>query len=294
MTNPFDPCWLRIDRAETHRQAAADCWNKWLEDEPYFISVDHKGKGKFRVRVLQENPTPPEMAVFIGEWLYNLRAALDYAMYATAICDSGKAPPPKKDQIEFPCAYKEADWDKNLYRLEALSEYHRDEIVKLMQPYRHEDPDKSAIGWLHRLAKIDRHRRLTVMLGYTTEVNPRVGVPQGCKVRDRKAHRVVIDGEAEIASFTVYPWQDDWKVEVNPRAGIDPEIGDWAESPFWSGIRYNERLMMLRVAVETVVIPLEYDCTGYSRKAKVLTDSFRADLDARREKGESPAHIAPP
>lgn len=289
MTNPFDACWLRIDRAEAHRKASADAWNDWLEGDPYFCSIDNKGKGKFGIRIIQEQPTPPEMAVFIGEWFYNLRAALDYAVYATAICDSRKDPPPKRDRIQFPCAYTEGQWLKDLYRLDPLSEFHRDEIIKLMQPYRHEDPDTSAIGWVHRLAKIDRHRHLNVMLGYAAEVAPRVGVPQGCRIRDRKAERVIIDGEAEIASFSVYPWHDDWEMEVNPRAGIDPEIGEWAGSPFWRRIRYNERLLMLRIAVESIVIPLEYDCIGRSRKAHALTDAFRADLDDRRESGESPA-----
>ncbi len=37
---PFDACWQRIDRAETHRKAAADAWNAWLENEPYFVTVD--------------------------------------------------------------------------------------------------------------------------------------------------------------------------------------------------------------------------------------------------------------
>jgi hypothetical protein len=40
---------------------------------------------------------------------------------------------------------------------------------------------------------------------------------------------------------------------------------------------------MLKVAVESVVVPFEYDCTGDSRKAKLLTESFRAECDARRE-----------
>lgn len=86
MTEPFAAAWHRIDRAETHRKAAADEWNEFLEDEPYDTVVHHQGEGKFVIRVVQEIPTPPEMAVFIGEWLYNLRCALDYAVYDAAIC----------------------------------------------------------------------------------------------------------------------------------------------------------------------------------------------------------------
>lgn len=283
MTDPFAACWHRIERAETHRQAAADIWNAWIEDEPYRFAIHHQGDGKFAVSVIQQSPAPPEMAVFMGEWLYNLRCALDYAIYATAICDSGKDPPPGEGSLQFPCYFTEETYRKNENRLKPLSDYHRTEIVEFMQPYRHEDPDTSALGWLHKLARIDRHRRLTFMLGYVAELNPIVAVPAHCSVKHEPAKRVIIDGEAEIAHFTVSPWQDDWHVQVNPRAGIDPEIGDWAQSTFWSRIRYNERLLMLKVAVESVVVPFEYDCTGDSRKAKLLTESFRAECDARRE-----------
>jgi hypothetical protein len=283
MSNPFDACWHRIDRAEAHRYAAADVWNTWLEDDPYRCAVDHKGDGKHIVSVVQETSTPPEMAVLTGEWFYNLRCALDYAVYATAICDSGKNPPPKDGQLEFPCSFSEDHFAKNEYRLSPLSDYHRDEIVKFMQPYRHPDPDTSALGWLHRLARIDRHRRLTFMLGYVAELSPIVAVHRDHIVEHEPARRVVIDGEAEIAHFTVSPWVEGLKVQVNPRAGIDPEIGDWAVSPFWARIRYNERLLMLRDAVESVVVMLEYDCLGRSRKAEMLTDTFRAEADARRQ-----------
>lgn len=285
VTNPFDACWHRIDRAEAHRDESAAIWNEWLEDEPYSVVLDHQGEGKFVVKVVQESPTPPEMAVLMGEWFYNLRCALDYAVYATAICDSGKTPPPGDGVLEFPCSFTEDHFRKQEYRLKPLSDYHRVSLVEAMQPYRHEDPDTSALGWLHKLARIDRHRRLTFMLGVVKEIQPIAGVPVGCVVKDQWAERVVIDGEAEIAGFTVTPWNDGWKVNVNPRAGIDPEIGDWAESPFWQRWRYNDRLVVLRTTVESVVAPLEYSCLGTGRKADILTEAFRAECDARRQPG---------
>jgi hypothetical protein len=281
--NPFDACWQRMERAETHRQSAADLWNKWLEDTAYICAVDHKGQGKFVVSVVQQSPTPPEIAVLMGEWFYNLRCALDYAVFAAATCDSGKSPPPGHGQLEFPCSFMEKQFRDSEYRLKPLSEHHRVGIVEFMQPFKHEDPDTSALGWLHKLARIDRHRRLTFMLGYVSDVRPAVLVPAQCRVTDKWAKRVVIDGEAEIAGFTVTPWDATWDVQVNPRAGIEPEIGDWAESAFWSRINYEERLLMLRVAVESVLVMLEYDCLGSSRKSKFLTDSFRAESDARRK-----------
>lgn len=283
MREPFDACWRRIDRAEAHRKAASEVWNAFLKDEPYGGVLHHQGEGKYVLRVYQENPTPPEMAVFFGEWLYNLRCALDYAVYAAAIYDSRKDPPPNEGVLQFPCYTTESEYRKNEYRIKPLADHHKP-IIELMQPYRHDDPDTSAVGWLNKLARIDRHRRLSVMTAYMAELNPIVRAPEGCTVEFEPGDRVIVDDEAEVARFTVSPWQEDWEIKANPQAGIDPEIAEWAESPFWRKISYNERLLMLRVAVLTIVVPLEYDCTGSSRKADLLTDSFRAECDARRKK----------
>jgi hypothetical protein len=47
--------------------------------------------------------------------------------------------------------------------------------------------------------------------------------------------RVMVDHVAEIARFNVTPWEEDWKVETNPQAGIDPEIAEWPDH--LSGVR---------------------------------------------------------
>jgi hypothetical protein len=282
VTNPFDACWHRIERAESHRKAAADVWNAWLEYEPYCTVLRYEGRGKFVLSVSQQVPTPPEMAVVMGEWFYNLRCALDYAVYATATSDSGKTPPPMAGQLEFPCAFSEDAWLKSNYRLTPLSDYHRIEIIRNAQPYRYPNPDVSALGWLHKLARIDRHRRLTFMLGYTAKLSPAVRCPPQCSVEFEPVERVAVDGDTEIARFTVSPWEDTWDLQVNARAGIDPEIGDWATSPYWSRIGYEKRLVLLSAAVRSFVAVLEYDCLGQSAQAALLTDAFKAESDARR------------
>jgi hypothetical protein len=289
VTEPFEAAWHRIDRAEAHRAAAAEVWNTWIEDEAYDYSLFHEGEGKFSLTVYQESPAPPEMAVLIGEWLYNLRCALDYAIYDTAICDSGKNPPPGAGQLQMPIYFDKSQYRDNEYRLKPLDDFHRTALIEFMQPYRHDDPDTSALGWLHKLARIDRHRSLHVMTAYAAEMSPEIrGVPDSCTIDMTSGERIVVNRQAEIARFTITPWDDSWKVEVNPQTGLDPEIAEWAASPFWRQIPYNERLRMLDVAVKSIVVPLEYDCTGYSRKAKLLTDDFRAECDARRKKRPNP------
>ena len=297
---PFAASWHRIDRSATHRKAAADARNEWIKDEPYTFVLTHNGEGHHTLRVVQQEPTPPEMSVCIGEWLYNLRCALDYAVYDAAICESGEDPPPGEGVLQFPIYFDPAQYRNNEYRLKPLSEQHR-AILEAVQPYRHDDPDTSALGWLHKLARIDRHRTLHLTTAYVADLNPVVGVPEQCTVEfGEMRKRCVLDGEAEIGDFTVSPWQDGWEVEVNPRTGLDPELADWRHaSPFWRDIPYNDRLRMIQLVVETTVAVLEYECTGWSRRKDFLSEAWRIEADERREARRktvagSLAHLAPP
>lgn len=289
MADPFDACWLRVDRASAHRVELADLWHKFIEDEPYEFALDYEGKGRFLLRVFEQDSPPPEMAVVFGEWLYNLRAALDYTVYATAICVTGSRRPAGHDQLQWPVYDRPELFTENLYRLKPLADHHRD-LLEKVQPYRHPDPDTSALGWLHRLAKIDRHRRLTVQTAYMAEMSPVFYAPPGCNIKLQWGDRVIRpDHQAQIARIKVTPWRDDWELQANPQTGIDPEIGEWAGSPFWANIPYNQRLRMLSLYVESMVATFEYDCIGSTRRAKFLTDAFRAESDARRQ----PLRIAP-
>lgn len=283
---PFEACWHRLDRAKAHRIAMTQIWNDFITDHPYDTSLDHEGNGVFIFRVWRTSPIPPELAVITGEWLYNLRCALDYIVWATACYQSGAIPPPNEGTLQYPI-YESADaWTRNLYRLKPLAEHHR-AMLEQMQPF-NSDPDSNYLGWINRLARIDRHRRLSIVTSYLAELNPVLAVPDGCDVTLQWGSRVLDGGKADVARIVVTPWQDDLEVLVNPRSGIDPEIAEWAGSAFWSRIPYSERFRLMQVFVATEIAVYdeiavyEYDCTGSSRKASVLTENYKAECDARR------------
>ena len=68
---------------------------------------------------------------------------------------------------------------------------------------------------------------------------------------------------------------------MNPRIGIDPEVTEWAESAFWSRVRFTERLSMIQIFLAAEIAIYEYDCTGSSRKAEALSSSYREECDQR-------------
>ncbi len=222
---------------------------------------------------------PPEFAVTMGEWLYNIRSTLDYLMWATAAYASGENPPPNEDKLQYPIYDSERAWRNNLYRLEPLAEHHR-EMLHIMQPFA-SDADANFLGWINRLARIDRHRRLVDGTAYLAEIEPVVQVPSGTSVRFEWGERVLTQGRAEVARVTVFPWAEGMEVAVNPRVGIDPEVAEWSRSPFWGRIRFEDRLRMMQLFVAAEIATYEYDCTGSSRKADLLTDDFRRQADSR-------------
>jgi hypothetical protein len=291
-SGPFDAAWQRWDRANVRMGEAIDAWNGFLEGHDAFdFELVGDGTGTYVLRVLQRRPVPPSLAVALGEWLYNLRASLDYVVWATACYVSGRVPPPNEGVLQYPIYDDDAAWKRNEYRLKGLHQHHR-EMLLVMQSFS-SDPDANYLGWLNRLARIDRHRTLVTGAARIAELDPVLQVPDGSNVRVEWGERTVIDGEADVARITVRPYQPGVEVRVNPRIGIDPEIVEWSRSPFWSRITFGERLKMMQVFVAGDIATYEYDCTGRGRKAELLTDGFRSESDARRVTGAPPTRMRP-
>lgn len=117
-----------------------------------------------------------------------------------------------------------------------------------------------------------------------------VGVPEGVTAKLQFGDRLIDGGTAGVVRLTVDPWHPDMEVRMNPRLGLDPEVLNWSESPFWRRWRFTDRLTFLEIFVAAEVATYEFDCTGGSRKAHVLSDSYRAECNARpRRQHPAPA-----
>jgi hypothetical protein len=138
------------------------------------------------------------------------------------------------------------------------------------------------LGWINRLARIDRHRHLNHMTAYLVEVEPVLAVPDNRTVTLQWGERVMRDGKADVARIVVTPWHEGMDIQFNPRMGVDPEIEAWSGSEFWRRINYSERFRMLQLFVAAEIAVYEYDCTGTSRKAELLTNAYREECDGRR------------
>jgi hypothetical protein len=165
------------------------------------------------MRVIENEPIPADFAGLFGEWLYNLRASLDYIIWAAASYASGTLPPPNEGVLQYPIYDNEAAWKTNLYRIKGLPE-HQQQRLRMMQPFA-SDLDANFLGWINRLARIDRHRTLVDGACYLAELRPISATDRGRKATLQWGIRVVRGPMTDVARLTITPWDDDAVVRLN-------------------------------------------------------------------------------
>ena len=104
--DPFEACWYRWERADSRRRDMVEVWNDYVARDPHDIELVHQGRGVYVIRVVENEPMPADFAGLFGEWLYNLRASLDYVIWAAAAYASGTLPPPNEGILQYPIYLK--------------------------------------------------------------------------------------------------------------------------------------------------------------------------------------------
>ncbi len=263
-------------------------WNAYLDRDPYDGRLKIDDEGNCTLTVKEMEPVRALISVLLGEWAYNLRAALDYCAYAVAICDSKQDPPPGADLIQFPIYADKASYERNEYRIKPLSEKHRT-WAESIQPYHGTfGPKGTGLYWVNELARIDRHRKLHVVGMTQAETAPMVWVKNATHdvallFEDSPVGQFV-EGEAVVARFKIVPYSPDYKIEANPNTHFDVEIGEMAsERPAEATYLFmplSQRLLLISTMVGGYIGRFERDCLGYTR-AKFLRDEAEIEGPAK-------------
>lgn len=282
-SDPFAGCWDRLDRARTHRAEALEAWSSFLDEDPYDSRLVIDSSGSATLSIIQSKPPPRLIALAVGEYFYQVRAALDNLVFTVAAFDSGQYPPPKAATIQFPACASEAAWNAGVFRLEALSERHRSWLYEIQPFHSHSLPsDRTVLHVVNDLARRDRHRELHVAAAHATEVQPIVNAPSADAVfwKDVPPRVQLDDEETAIAEFSVVPYAPGDTVEANPNLMIDLEVVELAalrsdEGGTWLDLPLGERFLVIEFFMEGFIGRFERDLVGHTR-AKGLRDE--ADL----------------
>jgi hypothetical protein len=201
----------------------------------------------------------------LGEFLYQLRAALDSCVYQAATIDNGGNAPADHEKLEFPLCPSPAEFQKRAYKIAPLHDK-RKALVKFAQPFdipKDLEPHLMLANWnrslgiLHEWARKDRHRKLHVVGSWVSDANPLLRVPDGVGVETiRVVGSGFLEHNSEVACFKLSGYSPPMKVQANPNLFVDIAID---ESPPMCAENdtFANRLHAMSIAATNVIAAIE-------------------------------------
>jgi hypothetical protein len=262
----FQGCRDRIERATIHHETLAQLWNDWADEDPYNFYVDVRDDGTGILSVEPRNyPMPHDWALELGELLYHLRAALDGAVYESAIIKSGQNPPPGHKSLEFPIYSKQAAFAQHgVKKIGALSQKCQD-FIESIQPYRTPQlqPDLTVFNVNRNLfiindwARKDRHRTLHVVGAWASTANPQLRLPSGATLKYLHATGDgFLDERRSVAEFAIEGYVRGMNVRANPDQMIEMAVKE-EPKPLAENDTLENRLTGMVQTTEIIVLALE-------------------------------------
>lgn len=159
----------------THAHAFDAQWKALVNPESYETSIQMNSDWtEGIIKAVPNGPMPEnDLALELGEMFYQLRAALDAAVYQAFIFSGGFAVSTDENRAEFPIYTTEGHFERNPVNKRPFPKKLRD-WLELIQPYNIEKaPTRvtvQALQLLHDCSRKDRHRRLHVVAAVPTNI----------------------------------------------------------------------------------------------------------------------------
>lgn len=252
---------LRISRAEFHR---AELWSRSEDHKikfPFDLKFHHEGS-EVSCTVQSIAPFPVELSVIFGEWLYNLRTALESLVYELAVDNTRMNPPPHARALQFPICDDPAEFPKLAKkRLRDLSDWARTGIEHT-QPYHIPTGNGGhALWWLDKLAKLDRHRRHHLIEWRVTAIDaqasPEKFIRNDHRVCDREWSFIDTATPLELVAMHRRPGSGPIEDrDLGVRYMVQPDIPSWVDDAvpgFGRKQRLDERMSTIETAVRGII-----------------------------------------
>lgn len=164
--------WLKVQRAEKHMADIEQAATMYASSHPYSFTrirlPDSKNEIRARFKITKQ--PDPMIAVMLGDFIHNLRCALDYIVVACA-------PKKYRKHANFPILYQDIFAKNKDGQFEVKDDCLRDNfetatkglhpsaksLIISLQPYQALSlgfPPDNALGVLNRLENADKHRKL--------------------------------------------------------------------------------------------------------------------------------------
>ena len=214
-------CRAKLSRAKVHIETLEREIRIWSQSNPY--SISKKTNEDFTrhscVISILKQADRVAWSLIAGDAIHNLRSALDHLVYAIAVHQTNRDPPPGERILEFPICDTAKWFTKARTKLTMLSASVVDEIERF-QPYnRTHKRLPPLLGMLRDFDDRDKHRLLRVVMDQPRSVewkNLDTSIlKSGESIEFVSSTAEVVDG-TEIAA-AVYPrssYDTDYKIET--------------------------------------------------------------------------------
>ena len=219
----FEDSWKRIRRAKVHAEAFWDEVLRVFPKDGYAVSLDQENERTWAVTaVFKTVPDDELLSLELGEYFYQLRAALDALIWKAVWLTQGSEPPADANSLEFPIYMRKKKFDDAGIHKFPFPQELRD-WLRTIQPYAIEKPVgdleyglASTLTVLHDCARKDRHRRLHVAaaIAKTVHYDFLDGFPEGVTIH-----------LAEILPADFFKGKNAFlRVELAPKNGVMPKF----------------------------------------------------------------------
>lgn len=231
---PFAGARARLDRAQQQTQALHTELQQFAARSPHAVREiydDETGRKRAEYLVLEE--LPDTWSTVVGEIAYDLRSALDHAVYDLTCIESGGP----LGQTGFPIFEDEARYDElttrgdpalgsGVFRIRGVNRYAK-AAIRSLQPFeaRKAAPfDEPALSLLGELNAVDRQRTIPLCRLRWTGSTIRARRP----VRDLRFHwEPTLENGAVLASWSPTGPLDGLDMEVD----LDFDVGFGVDEP---------------------------------------------------------------
>jgi hypothetical protein len=177
MTHPLDDSRLKMDRAVEHANTLGKEISAWITRQgttpPYRIEFNQYDT-YLSFYIDSVDDFPKAWSLIAGDAFSNFRSALDFS--AWQMVKAGSDPNPKREyEVSFPIQTDETKFPKSVKsHLPGVRPDHL-AIVKKHQPYTFgKDTVRHPLAILAHLSRIDKHRRIALVLARNLQYSARV------------------------------------------------------------------------------------------------------------------------
>jgi hypothetical protein len=165
---------LKARRACEQYDGFKELVRAWLESQPYVVEPQFNPEANELLGIIRmREPHPPIWMILLGEFIHNLRSALDHLVWQLVILETGNPP---KTKVQFPIFLTEDLYNRSRgggdFCLNGVGSAGKT-FVKSLQPFSTREGTTSPLWHLHELSNWDKHRLIYLTQAFARD--PKAG-----------------------------------------------------------------------------------------------------------------------